>query len=133
MIQRAIERHKPPQYAIFSPGDSRTLLSFRFDATVLLMIMREDQKRGANKASAEIKSIVSQSLSQCRQGAGFAGIRRSNSDRVYPDNIQHSAFLGGWLKTGALVARRAEKLTIDGVFNERGQLIFSENLLKHRK
>jgi hypothetical protein len=126
---RAIERHRPPLYTVFSPGDPRTLLSFRFDATVLLMIIREDQKRGLEKSSAEVRAVVEHSLGHCRQGVGFAGIRRANSDRVYPDNVQHSAFLGQWLKAGALVARRAEKLTVEGVFNERGQLVFDAHFL----
>jgi hypothetical protein len=133
VLDRAIERHRPPLYSIFDPGDPRTLLSFRFDGTVLLLIVREDRKRGSIKSLAEVRAVVSHSLSHCRQGPGFAGVRRANSDRVYPDNIQHSSFFGHWLKVGAIVARRAERLTVDGVFNERGQLIFCARFLSEKQ
>jgi hypothetical protein len=57
LMQRAIERHKTPQYAMFSPGDLHTLLNSRFDPMVLLMMLRKDQKRGVNKASVELNAI----------------------------------------------------------------------------
>jgi hypothetical protein len=133
LFSQAIERRQPPRYTIFSPGDSRTLLSFRFDGIVPLLMIRESLKRGDPSWRDDVKRIVEYSLNYCRLGNGYTGFRRSNSDRISQDNIQHSAFFGQWLKAGALITGHAENLTLSAVFNERGHLILSDALLKAQK
>jgi hypothetical protein len=121
--ESAFERHQPPLYSIFNQGDSRTLLGFRFDGTIPLLMLREAEMEHIARYGRDVAGIVEYSLNYCKHGAGFAGFTRSNADHIVLDNVQHSALFGHWLKAGALIAARQTELTARAIINERGHIL----------
>lgn len=127
LVQYAINEHLAPRYNAFAQGDSRTLLGFKFDATVLNVMLRRCAK--LDMSCQYIHNVITYSLAQCEQGNGYSGLRHSNAERIVFDNVQHSAFTGSWLKIAAILAAGMQSFARDAVFNERGHLLWSKSLI----
>ena len=112
--------YSPPAFKSLSTKGSTWLGRFRFDATLLLTWLASGKHRDV------IEKTVLMTVTECRCGKGFCGLTSSNTGRVLKDNIQHSEFLGQWLKAGILLGMDS-KLVQNFVFNERGHVIRDRN------
>ena len=90
---------------------------FDFDATLLLTWLRQ------GKNLEVIDRILSWTLSNCTCGRGYCGLTVSNGGKVYRDDVQHSNFVGQWIKAGVLLHERRSRVK-DYVFNSRGHVIW---------
>lgn len=109
-----------PAFKSLSTKGSMWLQRFRFDATLLLTWLAQGKYRDV------IEKVVLMTVAEFRCGKGFCGLTSSNAGRVLKDNIQHSEFLGQWLKAGVLLGMDS-KLVQNFVFNERGHVIRDRN------
>ena len=93
---------------------------FDFDATLLLTWLRQ------RKNADVIDGILEWTLSNCTCGKGFCGFTGSNGGKVYKGDVQHSNFVGQWIKAGVLLHEHKSRVK-DYVFNSRGHVIWIQS------
>lgn len=97
-------------------GDEKYMIGFHFKADEIF----ELAKRGKIDI---VKNLTLNSLKEHRTKNGFCGTTTSSIGKTYPDDIQHTEFLGEWLKVGAMIACGYEFLFKKGIFNEYGHIL----------
>lgn len=97
-------------------GDNKYMFGFNFKGDEIFDL----SQRGRFDV---VKNITINSLLKYRTKNGFCGTTTSSIGKKYPDDIQHTEFLGEWLKVGAMIACGYKFLFNKGIFNEYGHLL----------
>ncbi|OHT04512.1 hypothetical protein TRFO_28026 [Tritrichomonas foetus] len=97
-------------------GSQEDIIGFTFKGDEILdLAIRGEKEKVLNSIRNSIKKYYTPE--------GFHGMRISSIGKFYDDDIQHTEFLGEWLKVGALLTS-AEELLKRAVFNEFGHIIY---------
>lgn len=97
-------------------GDEKYMFGFHFKGDEIFELSR----RGNFDI---VKNITLNSLKEYRTENGFCGTTTSSIGKKYPDDIQHTEFLGEWIKVGAMIACGYKFLFKKGIFNEYGHIL----------
>lgn len=102
--------------------------SFTFNSSPLRFIMKKLLSMNDNKGKADIENLLQSVLTYSSASKGVVGLittRRGNSvkGKTMPSN-----FFGQWSLAAALYYNGYDKIIQNGIFNDRGHLIMSEEL-----
>lgn len=97
-------------------GDVKNMFGFQFKGDEIFDLSR----RGEFDI---VKKTITNSLQKYKTKTGFNGITSSSIGNKYPDDIQHTEFLGEWLKVGAMISCGYQFLFQTGIFNEYNHIL----------
>lgn len=97
-------------------GDKAHMTGFHFSGDELLAL--------ALRGKFDIvKKTILTSLETYSYGDGFSGTTTTSYGDFRPNDIQHTEFLGEWLKVGALISTGYASILNRAIFNEFGHIL----------
>lgn len=124
MYQKAKQSHLPP-YKLYSLETKNKLTSFRFDASILRSIQRENFMKDDKSINQFVINFFNHSMKYLKNKEGYSGLTVTSNQNLMTSDIQESSLFGEWFKVAALYINGSRDLVTNAVFNEKGHLLHS--------